>query len=403
MRPSLTVLAALALLAGAAAPAPSWAAPSPERRALDAQPDPDSPYARDVHAEAVLGRIGLAVAHVRRGLEEARSRRDVVKTLCHDDKLQKLAGVEAHARARRAELRDAVPDDTAASDAAWAALTALEAEARKIEQEAQQCVGQQLYAFEAGQLSSAPAVRHWRVGDLASVFRARSAVAQQQPYVAAAGGKPSPPPPAGPQGASTGGASPPVAAPAASPLQRESAHDASMLLRSAQLTLAVYEVDEKMDAVEAAARAVGGYLALRGDREVSVRVPRERFDEALKAIEKLGDVLHKSIAAEDVTDQYVDLSLRLDNARAVRARLEKLLETATVRDAVEIQKELAKVTEEIERLEGKLKLLRDRIAFSVVTVTFERTQPQQVKTQEALLPFPWMRVIGLGPLLHVNR
>jgi hypothetical protein len=109
------------------------------------------------------------------------------------------------------------------------------------------------------------------------------------------------------------------------------------------------------------------------------------------------------VAAEDVTDQYVDLELRLRNAQAVRARLEKLLETASVRDAVEIHKELARVTEEIERLEGKLKLLRDRIAFSTITVSFERTEPQRVRTQQALLPFPWMRMMGLAPLLQVSR
>jgi hypothetical protein len=173
-----------------------------------------------------------------------------------------------------------------------------------------------------------------------------------------------------------------------------------MLIRSAQLTLAVYEVPKKMDAVEAIARELGGYLALRGDRELTVRVPRERFDEALARVEKIGDVLHRSVAAEDVTDQVLDVELRLRNARALLTRLEKLLETATVKDAVEIHKELAKVTEEIERYEGKLKLLRDRIAFSTLTVTFERTEPERVRSQ-ALLPFPWMRTIGLYPLLSV--
>src|SRR5262249_5445821 len=123
---------------------------------------------------------------------------------------------------------------------------------------------------------------------------------------------------------------------------------------------------------------------------------------ALRRIEGIGDVLHRSVAAEDVTDQFVDLELRLKNAHAVRARLEKLLEGASVKDAVEIHKELAKITEEIERLEGKLKLLKDRIAFSTITVGFERTEPQRVRAQ-ALLPFPWMRARALAPLLSVKR
>ena len=175
-----------------------------------------------------------------------------------------------------------------------------------------------------------------------------------------------------------------------------------MLLRSAQLTLAVFEVEKRMDAATAVASELGGYLALRSERELTLRVPRERFDLAMERLAKLGDVLHRSVVAEDVTDQYVDLELRLKNAQAVRDRLEKLLEQASVRDAVEIHKELAKITDEIERLEGKLKLLRDRIAYSTIAVRFEPAETQRVRTQ-ALLPFPWMRVMGLKPLLEVSR
>ena len=56
----------------------------------------------------------------------------------------------------------------------------------------------------------------------------------------------------------------------------------------------------------------------------------------------------------------------------------------------------------IERLQGKLKLLRDRVGYSTITVALEPTQPQAIRTR-ALLPFPWMTVMGLGPLLAVPR
>ncbi len=52
-----------------------------------------------------------------------------------------------------------------------------------------------------------------------------------------------------------------------------------------------------------------------------------------------------------------------ERARPCGCACEKLLDQASVRDAVDIHKELTKITEEIERLEGKLKLLRDRVAF----------------------------------------
>lgn len=409
---SLLGVAAILLCATPALAGP----PANARRAPEVQPDPGSPFARDARAEVILGRIGLVGASVQKMLDVARKERDVVKLNCLADKRKALTTIEAKARGSRAELRDA--DDAASGDAPWNNLVALGSEATRLGQEARNCVGHEAAYLVDGVAAGLPTRDLTETVDVASTrtsevvvvtgsathgLLAGAPIRMAQSTSGRARGPASAPPPPPP--------SPPLASPPPAPatppqgsqLKRDGAHDASMLLRSAQLSLAVFEVDKKMDAVEAIAKDLGGYLALRGDRELTVRVPRERFDEALRAMEKLGDVLHKSVAAEDVTDQYVDLELRLRNALAVRARLEKLLETATVRDAVEIHKELAKVTDEIERLEGKLKLLKDRIAFSTITVSFERTEPQRVRSREALLPFPWMRTMGLAPLLQVNR
>src|SRR5262249_8703861 len=102
--------------------------------------------------------------------------------------------------------------------------------------------------------------------------------------------------------AATPPAQPAAPPPAASPYARDGAHDSSMLIRTADLTLAVFEVDKNLEAVESAAREAGGYLAAKSDRQITIRIPRERFDDTVKRIEKLGDVLHRNIAAEDVTD-----------------------------------------------------------------------------------------------------
>ena len=69
-----------------------------------------------------------------------------------------------------------------------------------------------------------------------------------------------------------------------------------------------------------------------------------------------------------MTDEFVDIQARLKNAYAIRDRLSELLSRAPVKEALDIEKELGRVTEEIERMEGKLKLLRDQIAFSTITV-----------------------------------
>lgn len=180
------------------------------------------------------------------------------------------------------------------------------------------------------------------------------------------------------------------------------AHSAAMLVYTANLGMAVYQVEPGLDGVERIAREVGGYLSSRQDASVTIRVPRERFDDAVGRIEKLGDVTHRDIKAQDVTDEYVDLAARLKNAYAVRDRLNDLLTRAAVKEAIDIEKELARVTEDIERMEGRLKLLRDQIAFSTITVTFQPLAAQTVHDSSLLAPFPWLQELGLGALLNVH-
>jgi len=180
-------------------------------------------------------------------------------------------------------------------------------------------------------------------------------------------------------------------------------HSAAMLIYTATLAMAVYQVEPGLDAVEHLAREERGYLSARQDNSVTIRVPRDRFEETLARIEKLGDVTHRDIKAQDVTDEFVDLTARLKNAYGIRDRLNELLARAAVKEALDIEKELGRVTEDIERMEGKLKLLRDQIAFSTITVSFAPLAVQEVHDTSLLAPFPWLQAIGLQSLLNVHQ
>lgn len=208
---------------------------------------------------------------------------------------------------------------------------------------------------------------------------------------------PPPPPPPSPETKSPGADK--KAEIAAAP----GARDASMIVYTATLTMAVYQVQPNLTAVERIAKEKGGFLAIRGDNRITVRVPRERFEDALGAIEKVGDVLHRDVTAEDVTDQYTDLEIRIKNARAMQTRLKQLLEKAAVKEALDIEKELARVTEELELMEGKLKLLKDKIAYSTITVVFEGRGAALSGAQKVRLPFPWLNQLGLVNLLRLEE
>lgn len=174
-----------------------------------------------------------------------------------------------------------------------------------------------------------------------------------------------------------------------------------LLIYTAQVNLAVFETAKVLDQVEALAKASGGYLVRREARRIVVRVPSEGFDDALAKVQKLGDVLHKDVTVQDVTEEFHDLQIRIRNLEVVRNRLEELLKKADkVVDAIAVERELERVTSQLERLKGRIKLLGELVRFSTITVELapRSTDSPGRKVQ---LPFPWLDTLGLGRLLSL--
>jgi hypothetical protein len=175
-----------------------------------------------------------------------------------------------------------------------------------------------------------------------------------------------------------------------------------LLIYTATVTLAVFETKTALDAIEELARKSGGYLVSRADQSVTVRVPTNAFQGTLGGVSKLGDELHRQVNVRDVTEQFADLEIRLKNAEAVRQRLEGLLAKAQkIEDALAVERELERITQTIEQMKGRLRLLAELVAFSTITVNFQAKPRDQVGS-EVRLPFPWLGELGLVPLLNLE-
>jgi nitrate reductase assembly molybdenum cofactor insertion protein NarJ len=123
----------------------------------------------------------------------------------------------------------------------------------------------------------------------------------------------------------------------------------------------------------------------------------------LERLKALGQTISKNIVAQDVTDEYVDLGLQLKNAEALCDRLLSILEKATtVKDAVEVERELSRVRQEIERIKGRLAHLDKLIAYSTIDVSFTQAQQQQARIRRPESPFPWLDEIGVERVLGIR-
>ncbi len=173
-----------------------------------------------------------------------------------------------------------------------------------------------------------------------------------------------------------------------------------LLIYTAEVHLAVFEADKAVRAAEALMKSFDGYLVQRSQRSITFRVPAEKFQSVLDAVLELGDVLHEDVKARDVTDEFHDVGTRLQTLESLRARLADLLDrTQKVEEALAVERELGRIISQIEQLKGRLKLMRELVAFSTVTLNFQPREVERTVESKFSLPFPWLRTLGLGPLL----
>lgn len=128
-----------------------------------------------------------------------------------------------------------------------------------------------------------------------------------------------------------------------------------------------------------------------------IKVPSSGFHSFLDQLDELDErPLQRSITGQDVTEEYVDLEARLKAKQVVEARLLSFMEKATAAgDLVSFSNELARVQEEIEVIQGRMRYLDQNVAFSTVELRVvesgqasgrdDREKPAYERAGDALL------------------
>jgi hypothetical protein len=160
----------------------------------------------------------------------------------------------------------------------------------------------------------------------------------------------------------------------------------SMIIRTGQASLEVDSLELAMGRVQLLARSVGGFVAnsqmQAGAQQqraatLEIRVPSARFDDLMNGLAPIGKVEYVNISAQDVGEEFTDITARMANSRRLEQRLIELLATRTgkLSDVLEIERELARVREAVERMEGRLRYLKAHVATSSLTVTVHEPAP----------------------------
>jgi len=131
------------------------------------------------------------------------------------------------------------------------------------------------------------------------------------------------------------------------------------------------------DAASLVAGKYGGYVESSSTAgtevqsgELLIRIPADRFDEALSDLRALGTVERQELSGLDVSAEFVDLEARLRTWEAQEAVLLDLMARAdSIEATLRVQRELQQVQLRIEEIEGQLRYLRDRTELATIQVS----------------------------------
>jgi PKD repeat protein len=109
---------------------------------------------------------------------------------------------------------------------------------------------------------------------------------------------------------------------------------------------------------------------------ISIRVDAVYFNAAIQSLRAMAvEVERETTSGQDVTEEYIDLSARLNNLEASEAQLLNLMEQAgTVEEILEVQREVTKTREQIEQIKGRMQYLEQSSSTSLIQIQLEHSK-----------------------------
>lgn len=150
----------------------------------------------------------------------------------------------------------------------------------------------------------------------------------------------------------------------------------SKIIKNGKLSFEVDDLKDSKSSVDTILKKLNGYYeneqfssyGNRNNYSLKIRIPNLKFDTLILLLENgKGKLLDKNISAKDVTEEYVDLNIRLNNNLAYLNQYKEILKKAkSIKEILEVQEKIRSLEEEIESKKGRIKFLDDKIQFSTV-------------------------------------
>jgi hypothetical protein len=163
------------------------------------------------------------------------------------------------------------------------------------------------------------------------------------------------------------------------------------IIRNADITIEVPSTTDAQHQVTSIAETHGGFIVTSEakqresndpaqrtlDIKLVVRVPSNQFGRAFDEIKKLaGNTPSENVTSQDVTEDFIDLEARIKTQKALELQFLEIMRQANkIADALEVQRQIAEVRTDIEKLEGRKRFLENRASLSTINVNIQTPKP----------------------------
>lgn len=152
------------------------------------------------------------------------------------------------------------------------------------------------------------------------------------------------------------------------------------IIKTGDVRFKTKDLDKTRQAIISAVNGLKGYVneeSQTGDgayseMHLTVRVPAQYFDSLMTVINSNAEYFDsKNIHTQDVTEEFIDVTTRIRTKKLLESQYLAILKQAkSIKEIMEVRRELNTVREEIESAEGRLRYLSSQVSYSTLTLVF---------------------------------
>lgn len=167
------------------------------------------------------------------------------------------------------------------------------------------------------------------------------------------------------------------------------------IIYTATMQVSVFNLEDALTKAEALPERYGGYVQTMSGNYFVMRIPSAKLRPAMDELAALGVVDARTLDAQDVTEEFLDIETRIEVLEVTQKQMMELLTKArTVEEALMVRRSLDEITMELEVLKGRLRRLESLTSYSTLTFTLVERGPHTA-TPSSNDPFPWVDELGV--------